>query len=203
MKGSNQISTTEEKEIAKNLSNLRAGIFLESRAFMRECLATLFDMNPLKIPLRAYPGEIPKIPKEIGNISISHTEDILIVIWHKEKVGIDIERSNRNFNYQSLAKKYFKKNLGTKDFNKLNQNEILNHWSAIEAAIKWEGGKIANDLRQWKYIKNEEKILHEKKQLKLKLSQFEYMGWTISIAMESNIYENHEFIICDKVINLS
>ena len=201
MIGSNQISTSEEKEIASKLSHIRAGVFLESRAFIRECLSTLLDSNPLEVPLRAYPGEIPMIPEEIGNISISHTGNILIVIWHIEKIGIDIERSDRNFNYQSLAKKYFQKNLDKKDINKLDKKEVLNQWSAIEAAIKWEGGKIANDLKQWKYIKHENKILHMNKKLKLKLNQFEYKGWTISVAMKSNIYKNDKFIICDKVNN--
>ena len=201
MIGSNQISTAEEKEIAKKLPFTKAGVFLESRAFMRDCLSTLLNSNPLEVPLKAYPGEIPKIPEEIGNISISHTENVLIVIWHKEKIGIDIEKSDRKFNYQSLANKYFKKNLNIKDSNKLDKKEILNQWSAIEAAIKWEGGKIANDLKQWRYIRNEGKILHEKKKLKLKLNQFEYKEWTISIAMKSNIYENNKFIICDKVNN--
>ncbi len=201
MRGTSQTSTTEEKEIAKKLSHIKARVFLESRAFMRECLSTLLDSDPLEVPLKAYPGKIPELPEEMGNISISHTEDILIVIWHEEKIGIDIEKSERKFNHQSLAKKYFRKNLDTKNINKLDKKAILNQWSAIEAAIKWEGGKLANDLKQWKYIKHEDKIFHEKKNLKLQLNQFEYKEWTISVAMKSNIFINEQFIICDMINN--
>ena len=107
MKGLKHISTSEEKKISKLLSEKRAKVFLESRAFMRQCLSNLFNLNPLEIPLKAHPGEIPNIPEEMGNISISHTKNILILIWHEEKIGIDIEVSKRKFNYRGIAKKYF------------------------------------------------------------------------------------------------
>ena len=196
------ISTEEEKEIAKKLSPLRAKVYLESRAFMRGCIAELLDKSPFEITLKAYPGEIPKIPKKDGNISISHTKNDLIVIWHEEKIGIDIEKTDRKFNYQCLAKKYFYKNFDIQDEKNWKKKDILNNWSAIEAAIKWDGGKLSNDLKQWQYIKNEKKILHEKKKLKLKLHQLFYKEWTISIATQSNEFKHNELIICDKETEL-
>ena len=197
MIGSKQISTSEEKEIARNLPYKRAKVFLESRAFIRECLSNLLGIKPLEIPLKAYPGEIPKIPKEIGNISISHTKDTLIVIWDENRIGIDMEKTNRNFNYKSLAEKYFRKNTEMTDKLKINKNYVLKNWSAVEAAIKWDGGKLSKDLKNWKYLKKKGKIIHENKKIELQLNQFEYKDWTISIAMQNKTYQNDQFVICD------
>ena len=115
MMDSKYISTTEEKKIAYNLPIKRAKVFLESRAFMRECLSDFLEITPLDITLKAHPGAVPQVPPNIGNISISHTQNVLIVILHEEKIGIDIENSDRKFNYQGLTKKYFQKRDRTKN----------------------------------------------------------------------------------------
>ena len=199
---SKKISTSEEKQIANNLPIKRAKVFLESRAFMRECLSNLLDINPLDIPLKAYPGEIPQIPKDIGNISISHTQNVLIVIFHKDKIGIDIEKSDRKFNYQGLTKKYFHKRRSTKSKTRIYKKDVLKEWSAIEAAIKWEGGKISKDLREWEYISDNREIHNKNKNLTLELNQFDYKEWIISIATKGKKYKNDQFIICDSIINI-
>ena len=96
------VSTSSELRIAANLPQARAKLFLETRYFMREALSTLFEMNPIKIPIIAYPGEPPKLPNGMGYISISHCKDAFIIGWHQENIGIDIERSDRDFNYQKI-----------------------------------------------------------------------------------------------------
>ena len=203
MTNSNYISTEEEKAIAKKLSVMRSKIYLESRAFIRDCISNLLNKNPLEITLKAYPGAIPKIPKEYGNISMSHTNNALVVVWHKEKVGIDIEKSDRKFNYQCLAKKYFKNNFEIKNNERLKKKDVLDYWSAIEAAIKWNGGKLANDLKEWKYNKDKNIILHKNKNLKLQLNQLVYKEWTISVATQSKESLTNDLIICDEDTNFS
>jgi len=44
------VATIEEIETAKNLTSARSKIFLETRAYLRQSLSTLFDLNPLEIP---------------------------------------------------------------------------------------------------------------------------------------------------------
>jgi len=39
---------------------------------LRQSLSTLFDLDPLKIPINAHPGEPPSLPSGMGNISLSH-----------------------------------------------------------------------------------------------------------------------------------
>jgi len=63
------IATAEEIKTAKNLSSSRSKIFLETRAYLRKSLSTLFDLDPLEIPINANPGEPPSLPLGMGNIS--------------------------------------------------------------------------------------------------------------------------------------
>ena len=94
------VATAEEIKTAKNLTNSRSKIFLETRAYLRHSLSTLFDLDPLEIPLKAHPGEPPSLPNGMGNISLSHCKDAITIVWHKNKIGIDIERTDSQ--YQSL-----------------------------------------------------------------------------------------------------
>ena len=86
------VATVEEITTAKNLSGSRSKIFLETRAYLRKSLSTLFDLDPLKIPINAQPGEPPILPSGMGNISLSYCKDAITIVWHKSKIGIDIER---------------------------------------------------------------------------------------------------------------
>ena len=97
------IATVEEIKIAKNLSSSRSKIFLETRAYLRQSLSTLFDLYPLEIPINAHPGEPPCLPSGMGNISLSHCKDAITIVWHKSKIGIDIERTDREFKYLKFA----------------------------------------------------------------------------------------------------
>ena len=101
------VATVEEIKTAKNLTNSRSKIFLETRAYLRQSLSTLFDLDPLEIPINAHPGEPPSLPSGMGNISLSHCKDAITIVWHKGKIGIDIERTDRDFNHLKFAEKYF------------------------------------------------------------------------------------------------
>ena len=131
----------------------------------------------------ANPGKPPELPNGMGYLSFSHCNDAIVVAWHQKKIGIDIERIDRNFNYESLAKKYFFK---SNNMNILSKEMILNQWCAIEAAIKWDHGKLAKDIKQWEYFLNTKDLIHKKKQLQLKFSQINFHKWTISLAYKEN-----------------
>ena len=191
------VSTSNELQIAANLSKARAKIFLETRYYMRDALSALFNISPLKIPMTAHPGEPPKLPNGMGYISISHCKDAFIIGWHKDNIGIDIERSDRNFSYQKLANKYFcQDNIKS---NSLNQYSILQEWSAIEAAIKYDRGKLSKDIKEWKYQKNKESIYHKSKKIKLSIIQLPFLDWTISIAIKNKLIYDLPKVICSDV----
>tara|TARA_S200000501_G_C20778060_1_gene723668 strand:+ start:18 stop:674 length:657 start_codon:yes stop_codon:yes gene_type:complete len=182
IKGVQDVATLKELEIADKLSKQRANIFLESRAYIRKSLGTLFNLNPLEIPLIANPGEPPKLPKGMGYLSFSHCKDAFILVWHAKKIGIDIERIDRDFNYAKLAKKYFFKSNRSNNKSQLNKKSILNQWCAIEAAVKWAHGKLAEDIKEWQYLEQEKMIFHKKNKVNLNLTQINFYKWTISLA---------------------
>jgi len=181
-KGVQDVATPKEIKIASKLSKQRASIFLESRAFIRNSLGTLFNLDPLEINIVANPGEPPKLPKGMGYLSFSHSSDAIILVWHDKKIGIDIERTDRNFNYDKLANKYFLKSNRSYNTSQLNKDSILKQWCAIEAAIKWDHGKLSKDIKEWQYFKEEKILFHPKKKLRLKFTQINFYQWNICLA---------------------
>ena len=196
IKGVQDVATLEEIKIARGLSDFKAKIFLESRAYIRQSLADIFNLNPLEIPIIANPGEPPELPSKLGHISISHCNDAIIVVWHEKKIGIDIERRDRTFNYKTLAKKYLFQLNQSKTKSILNRTSVLNQWCAIEAAIKWDQGKLAKDIKEWQYYIDKKKLFHKKKKLELKFTQINFYEWTISLAHKENLCFQPNIICC-------
>ena len=195
IKGVQDVATESEIETAKKLSGLRSKIFLETRAYLRQSLAILFDLDPLNIPLKANPGEPPELPIGMGNISLSHCKDAIVIVWYKDKIGIDIERKDRNFNYMQFAKKYFFNTNKSINTTKLSKTMILNQWCAVEAAIKWNHGKLAKDIKHWQYFENKKTLIHKKNNLHLNFSQINFYEWTIALAYREKTFSQPE-IIC-------
>ena len=198
IKGVQDIATVEEIKTAKNLSSSRSKIFLETRAYLRQSLSTLFDLDPLEIPINAHPGEPPSLPSGMGNISLSHCKDAVLIVWHENKIGIDIERTDRNFNYIKIAEKYFLYTNKSTHKNKLTRTMILNQWCAVEAAIKWDHGKISKDINHWQYHEKQKELIHQKKNIHLNYSQINFHNWTIALAYEEKTSLNPEIICCSK-----
>ena len=200
IKGVQDVATLKELEIARKLTKQRAKIFLESRAYIRKSLGSLFNINPLEIPIIANPGEPPELPKGMGYLSFSHCKDAIILVWHEKKIGIDIERQDREFNYAKLAKKYFFNSNRSNDTRKLFKNSILNQWCATEAAIKWDHGKLAKDIKEWQYSENKKTLLYKKKKLKLNITQINFYLWTISLAYKDTSHFIPNIICSSKMV---
>ena len=200
IKGVQDVATLKELEIANKLSIQRANIFLESRAYIRKSLGTLFNLNPSEIPIIANPGEPPKLPKGMGYLSFSHCRDAIILIWHDNKIGIDIERIDRDFNYMELGKKYFYNSNRSNKKREQYKNSVLNQWCAIEAAIKWDRGKIAKDIMEWEYSENNKTLFHKKKKLNLKFTQINFYKWTISYAYKGSCHFLPNIICSSKLV---
>ncbi|WP_288262121.1 4'-phosphopantetheinyl transferase superfamily protein [uncultured Prochlorococcus sp.] len=198
IKGVQDVVTIEEIKTAGKLSDLRSKVFLETRAYLRKSLSTLFDLDPLEIPINANPGEPPRLPLGLGYISLSHCKDAVTIVWHRNKIGIDIERKDRDFNYAKLAKKYFFHTNKSIHKNNLNKNMILNQWCATEAAIKWDHGKLSKDINHWQYFEKPKKLIHNKKNLHLHYSQINFRNWTIALAYEERNSFNNKIICYSK-----
>ena len=80
IKGVQDVVTEEEIKTAKKLSGLRSKVFLESRTYLRKSLSSLFDLDPLEIPLNALPGAAPRLTTGMGNMSLSHSRDSVLIV---------------------------------------------------------------------------------------------------------------------------
>ena len=160
-------ATVKEIKTAKKLTGLKSKVFLETRGYLRQSLSTLFDLDPLEIPINAHPGEPPTLPSGMGNISLSHCKDAITIVWHTSKIGIDIERTDRDFNHIKFAKKYFFHTNKSNHNNYLTKKMILNQWCAVEAAIKWDHGKLAKDINHWQFFEKPKELIHNKKNIQL------------------------------------
>ena len=197
IKGVQDVVTEQEIKNAEKLSGLRSKVFLETRGYLRQSLSTLFDLDPLKIPINAHPNKPPLLPPGMGNISLSHCKDALTIVWHESKIGIDIERTNRDFNHIKFAKKYFF-DTNKSNHNKLTKNMILNQWCAVEAAITWDHGKLAKDIKRWQYYEKPNKLIHTKKNIHLNYSQINFHNWTIALAYKEKTSFHPEIICCSE-----
>ncbi len=136
----------------------------------------------------------------MGYLSFSHCNDAFILVWHEKKIGVDIERIDRDFNYEKLARKYFLKSNRSNNNSELNKNSILNQWCAIEAAVKWAHGKLAEDIKEWQYLELEKKILHTKNKVHLNLTQINFYNWTICLALQERSYFMPNILCSSRIV---
>ena len=73
---------------------------------------------------------------------------------------------------------------------------ILNQWCAVEAAIKWDHGKLAKDIKHWQYFEKPKELIHKKKNIHLNYSQINFHNWTIALAYEEKTSFNPGIICC-------
>jgi len=75
---------------------------------------------------------------------------------------------------------------------------ILNQWCAVEAAIKWDHGKLAQDINHRQFFEKPQELIHNKKNIHLNYSQINFHNWTIALAYEEKNSFNPEIICCLK-----
>ena len=190
--------SSEEKKWVQKLTPRRGLIYHFSRGCLRHVMSIMSDLDPLDIPLKADPGEPPLLAKGWGYISMSHCSDALLIGWSLAKIGVDIERKDRQFKAYKLSKRFFTqyenceiKNLGPSQVKEL----VLKRWVVKEAAVKWQRGKMANNINQWTW-KNKSSFAHHKKLgHKVKVYEQSHDKWTYAIALDEDSI-TREPIIC-------
>ncbi len=183
--------SNSEKLIAQKLPLLRSQEYCHSRGYVREVLSCLFGMSPLDIPLSANPGKAPNLLKGWGHVSFSHCIDALLIGWSKEKIGVDIEKTDRFFDAKRLAKRFYydEERIFLESLNgDLFRSTTLKLWVLKEAAIKCQKGTISNDLSKWIINYDFSKALNKSHSIELKTYHCEYKSWSIGIAKASHKY---------------
>lgn len=181
-----------EKHLSKKLSPKRSQEFIYSRGCIREVLSEHLGIKPLNLPLDAPPGRPPKLKNGLGNITFSHCRDALFIGWSNVKVGVDIERKDRNLNSSSLIKRFYceEEKRELEDLDKTFQREkTLKYWILKEAAIKWQEGSIAKDLSNWLIKEKQNEIYHKRFDILLKTEFKSHNIWLLGLAHKSNNLE--------------
>ena len=181
--------SNEEKKWVKKLTTKKGWIYHFSRGCVRNVISKMTGSNPLEIPLKAEPGRPPQLDEGWGYISMSHCSDALLIGWSSGKIGVDIERQDRKFQAHKLSKRFFTKDENN-EINNLNpsqvQKQVLRRWVIKEAAIKWQDGKISNNLNQWIWKNNSSIAYHQRLGYQVKIHKQNYDKWTYAIALDKN-----------------
>ena len=179
--------STEEKKWVKKLTPRRGLIYHFSRGCLRNVMSKMTGIDPLTIPLKADPGKPPLLAKGWGHISMSHCSDALLIGWSSAKIGVDIERKDRQVQAHKLSKRFFTQdeNCEIANLTPSQAKEIvLKRWVVKEAAIKWQSGKIATNINQWVWKNNSSFAYHEKLGYKVKIYEQNHDQWTYAIALD-------------------
>lgn len=78
-------------------------------------------------------------PCEKLQFSLSHTDELIVLAFSLEEVGIDVEKMKYRRYYQALSRKYFREEINC-------LRHFFYSWCAREAFIKAKGEKIATHL---------------------------------------------------------
>lgn len=189
MHGSLKPISLKEDECASRLPLRKSIQFRESRGNLRYALSSLWNIDPLDIPLIALPGQPPLLAESWGHISFSHCQDALLIGWSQFPLGVDIERFDRSISAGKLARRYFYKT-DQKSILSLEGEQmralVLDQWLFKESAIKWQKSSISKDLKYWRWDKKESKLVHVLLGYNLKAYKLSYSDWLIAVAIDVN-----------------
>lgn len=174
-----------EQALAEALSASRAHQYRWSRRWMRAVLADLFAVSPAAVPLDAPPGQAPSLADGWGFVSLSHCPDALAVAWAPWRIGVDLERSDREIPAEALLRRYFCRHeqeaLAGMGGEALRQ-AVLRHWLLKEAAIKWQRGTLAQDLADWCCDRACERLTHQRHGTVVRSRCWQPGGWSLAVV---------------------
>ena len=185
--------SSDEKKHADLLPKEKSIQYKVSRGNMRYVISKLFKVDPLEVPLSSLPGVAPVLEENYGYISMSHCYDAILIGWSKNKIGVDIERSNNPFLNKKVINRFFNEEdkLRVKVSSQvLQKKEILKIWVIKESLIKWQMGDFFIGLKDW-HIDHELKIAtNDKTKVKVNINSFKFKSWEIGVSSTEKLNLN-------------
>ena len=181
--------SSEEKKWVQKLTQKRGLNYHFSRGCLRHVMSSMTGLEPLDVPLKAHPGESPFLAKGLGHISMSHCSDALLIGWSSAKIGVDIERKDRQLQAHKLSKRFFSQceNCEIENLPPSQAKElVLKRWVVKEAAVKWQRGKMANNINQWIWKNKSSFAYHKRLGHKVKVYEENHDQWTYAIALDGD-----------------
>lgn len=147
--------TKAEEDFSRGLSSFRRNKYILSRGYIREVISILFSIKPLDVPIINLIGKPPILKDSLGYLSLSYSQNNLIICWSFDNVGVDMESNLRNFDAKNLMDRFYleqeKKFLINLDGPKMRES-VLQYWVFKEACIKLIKGSISKNLNQIQII---------------------------------------------------
>ena len=181
--------SNREQQWVKKLTKSRGITYHFSRGRIRHVISNMTGVDPLEIPLTADPGKPPLLDEGWGYISMSHCSDALLIGWSSERIGVDIERSDRNFQADKLSKRFFTQYENSEIENltpSQTKEQVLKRWVVKEAAIKWQSGKISTNLSEWIWENNSSFAYHKNLGYQVKVYSQKHKKWIYAIALNGD-----------------
>jgi 4'-phosphopantetheinyl transferase len=159
------LSKDENKRAAKLKIDQKKKQFIITRGALRKLLSNSLNKAAEKIKFSYGQHKKPYVKDQYNNKSIefniSHSGDYgLIAITLDHKVGVDIEKINREIDYQSLSNRFFSEK-EKQELTSLDKNEQLDAfyraWVRKESFIKATGKGIAYGLDRFSVSLEERK----------------------------------------------
>lgn len=156
-----------ERNALEDLSPQRAREVLRSRVLLRRLAARVLGCTPRSVPLRADPGQPPRLlPSEGWHLGLSHSRGAALVAMARQPLGVDLEANNRSVT-PALARRFFSsREARTLDALELERGpqrarrQRLHGWLAKESLCKLLNQPLLPILKSWRYDWDRQVLIH-------------------------------------------
>ncbi len=189
---------SSDEEFLSELSSCKYDEYSYTRRCAKYALGSLFQTNPLNIPLDSRPGRKPTLRDGWGYLSLSHCEDAIVVGWSSYAIGVDIERKDRKFLYKKICKRFFTQaeNIQFDNTETRKQREfVLKTWIMKEAAFKCQENPSMGDFFNWEKDNDLDICSNQRASKSQSFFLINYQYWSVGIA-SSFLKWNQKPIIC-------
>jgi len=159
--------------------------YRRSRGLLRQHLARLLACEPAAVPLHSPPGAPPQLAAGAGWVSLSHSQQALLLAWSPLPIGVDLEADTRPLAAAALLRRFFpaveQAQLQHLPPPQLRQ-AVLRSWVHKEAAIKARQCTLAEELSHWWFDHQRGQLQHLGEGAGLACSSGLWGGWRWAAA---------------------
>lgn len=152
--------------------------YASSEQAIRQILTDCFGIRDARIS-RTETGKPFLVGADLF-FSVSHTENALFIAFSDKNVGLDVERLNRQTDYQKILKKFPEEERAVVR----SQTDFLRLWTVKESAVKWLGGSLLHDLRHLRYLKGE--IFYKNIPLPVHIAFPSFQDYVLAVCAEND-----------------
>lgn len=143
------LSSQELKRANAIINNCDRSVYILSHALLNRILSDKLIVNPVSIEFNYNTNNKPSVKGTQINFNLSHSNNAwCVAISQSYTVGIDIEKVNDNFNYQSILEDCFSsKEIKIITTSLYPEQELYKLWTRKEAVLKCIGIGLNADLK--------------------------------------------------------